>query len=381
MHIIQRLLVFTTQQSWPLITCAAIGSMLLSAPVKAEELLPPKTLKTMKRTTLPKSVGRALTKKVLGSWKITGYHAWDKRHNEYIEIAKRRDRMNKTVETWLFRKNGTFRHIMSKNLWFTGKWQIEQGLGGQKQTQTSHDIVLAMDVSGTMRGRPIAAAQKAALELINKMSPSTRVALVTFGSKVQSFGFSSQRNVLRKRIRSLQANAMKTRLYDGLNAALKLGGSARSGRGAVVLLSDGKDEGSQTQLLDLLGQLETRKVPVHAVGYTQVEKRHLTSMKSFAKVSNGSFGSATQPQALGKLLHQTLSEFMPAPSSAYFVLKTTKVRGSMPNMRRPEDWFIGTWLDDGRDLTLYYVGTRWDRSHRNSLLQAHRFEAVRYGER
>ena len=90
----------------------------------ANELTPPGQLRSMQRTQLTHSASKALRNRLIGSWKITGYHAWDKRHNEYIEIAKRRDPMNKTVETWLFRKDEPF-GIMSKNLWFTGKWEIK----------------------------------------------------------------------------------------------------------------------------------------------------------------------------------------------------------------------------------------------------------------
>ena len=101
------------------------------------------------------------------------------------------------------------------------------------------------------------------------MSATSRVALVTFGSKVENRG-SSNRYALENRIHSLSADAMKTRLYDGLQAALKLAAEgAPEKRVTIVLLSDGKDEGSKAQLLDVLGSLEAIKAPVHAIGYTR----------------------------------------------------------------------------------------------------------------
>lgn len=355
--------------------------MLLATTASAQELVPPAQLKKMPIKELPAADALSLNKRVLGSWKITGYHAWDRKNKEYIEVAKRRDTIGKTVETWMFRRNGTFRHILSKNLWFSGRWEIKQALGGTKNKSVSHDIVLAVDVSGTMKGAPMAAARKAALGLLGRVGKSSRVALVTFGSKVETLGFDSKPKQLRQRIAGLKATAMKTRLYDGLKAAIGLARRARNGAGTIVLLSDGKDEGSDSDLLDLLELAESAKSPIHAIGFSRVEKRYLTSMKSFAKVSNGSFGSATQAQALGDLLNATFQGFVPATADQHFVLRTYKVRGSIPTLRREEDWFIGTWLDEGRDLVVYYVGERWDLSHRNSLSQAHRFEPVRYGER
>ena len=77
--------------------------------------------------------------------------------------------------------------------------------------------MLAMDVSGTMRGEPLAG--KRALELVKDERHEPCV--VTFGSG-SSQGFTSNRYALENRIHSLSADAMKTRLYDGLQAALEL---------------------------------------------------------------------------------------------------------------------------------------------------------------
>jgi len=182
---------------------------LSSLPVAAHPLLPPQRLRAATKIPLPAALKKRLNqflKKT--SWKLTGYHLWDQEAGEYLEVAKRRDHIDETVETWMLRPDGTFRHIMSKDLWFTGKWEIVEG--------------------------------------------------ISVGPK-----------------------------------------------GGVVA----------------------------------------------------------------------------APEHPYFVLHTTRVRGSIPTLKRKHDWFVGTWLDGRRGLILYYVGQRWERSHRNSLKQAHRFEAVRYGER
>jgi len=49
-------------------------------------------------------------------------------------------------------------------------------------------------------------------------------------------------------------------------------------------------------------------------------------------------------------------------------------------MRREHDYFVGTFVDQGRDLMLFYVGERWDLG-RMGMRQGHRFGRAAYGER
>ena len=181
----------------------------VAMPAVAHPLLPPTKLRSAQKIPLPFALQKQLNDRLRqSSWKLTGYHLWDREVGEYLEVAKRRDHIDETVETWMLRSDGTFRHIMSKDLWFTGRWRVIEGL--------------------------------------------------SVGPK-----------------------------------------------GGVIA----------------------------------------------------------------------------APEHPYFVLETMNVRGSIPSLRRKRDWFVGTWLDGRRGLVLYYVGQNWKRQHKNSLTQAHRFEAVRYGDR
>ena len=112
----------------------------------AHPLLPPKRLRAAAKIPLPAQIKASLDKTLKqNSWKLTGYHLWDRDEGEYIEVAKRRDHIDETVETWLLRPDGTFRHIMSKDLWFTGKWRVVEGLsvgpkGGGLQPPNTHTL-------------------------------------------------------------------------------------------------------------------------------------------------------------------------------------------------------------------------------------------------
>lgn len=347
----------------------------------AQDLLPPSELKALPKTKLGQGTAGKLRKKLQGSWKITGYHVWDTKAGEYVEVAKRRARQDQTVETWMLRPDGSFRHIMGPDLWFSGRWEVKEGLGAAGLSQSSAHLVLALDISGTMKGSPIESARSAAQALLKRLGPKSRVSLVTFGTEIESLGFKASRAQVGARLQKLQARAMETRLYDGLERALSLAASApKSGR-SIVLISDGKDEGSKQDLFALMDRAENLKIPVHTVGFTRIDRKYLSGLKALSRASGGSYQEAADGKQLGQQLATVFERVVPAGSSDYFVLHTYRVRGSIPSLKRAHDWFIGTWLDGRQDLVLYYVGTRWDRSHRNSLKQAHRFEAVRYGER
>ena len=366
---------------WALGCVLCILSAADPAEVSGQTLDPPAIVMDLPRTSIEGPAQEALVQKLEGSWKLTGYHLWDPDHSEYMEVARRKDRIDETGETFLFRPNGTFRHIMSDTLWFTGKWTVDATLGAvEAAAGPPRHVVLAVDVSGTMKGDPIAAAREAALALVDRLGPKDRLALVTFGTKTGKSGFGRGPG-LRSALKGLKAHAKKTRLHDGVDMAWKALANAPSGaERTIVVISDGKDEGSDVDLPTLLDRVESGGIQVHAVGYSRIERKYLSTLKAIARASGGGFHEAGSAVELGTTLETVFASTLPAVSVRSFVLHTTAVRGSIPSMRREHDYFVGTFVDRGRELMLFYVGERWDRG-RMGLRQGHRFERIPYGER
>jgi len=351
-------------------------------PPQHNTLKTPAEMHSLQKRPLPASVAKRLEKKIQGSWKRTGYWLWDKRQGHYMEVGVRKDRIDETVETWLLRPNKRFRHIMSENLFFTGHWAIDAMVGsGRSADRPPHTVILVLDVSGTMAGRPIAAARDAALALTKRMSARDRLGLVTVGSSVSKTPLSTPRGTLQKKLTNLRATGKRTRLLDGISAALSMVGSRHKARTSIVVLSDGKDEGSKVDLVTCLSRAETAGIPIHSVGYSRVEKKYLSTLKALSRSSGGQYLSAAGESILTKTLNQVLSMAIPmGGGGAYFVLHTTDVRSSIPSMRRANDYFVGTYLDNGRDLVLFYLGTKFDLK-KGGLRQGHIFQRVPYGER
>jgi VWFA-related protein len=111
-------------------------------------------------------------------------------------------------------------------------------------------LVLVMDVSGSMAGQPLADAQAAALALVDQLGPQDEVAFLAFADVVdldeidpaREHPPTTDRAVLRALINGLEAGG-GTPLYDALYKAVRWAEEAELGHRAVVLLTDGIDEG------------------------------------------------------------------------------------------------------------------------------------------
>lgn len=103
--------------------------------------------------------------------------------------------------------------------------------------------VLALDVSKSMRGAPLAAARDAALRFLETVPDDVRVGLVTFaGSVRQPVAPTTDRDAVGEAVGEIVLGA-GTRLHDGVVRAARATGS--EGARSVLLLSDGRDRGSR----------------------------------------------------------------------------------------------------------------------------------------
>jgi Ca-activated chloride channel family protein len=126
-------------------------------------------------------------------------------------------------------------------------------------------VVLAIDRSGSMKGRPIRDARQAAVDFIGEMRGIDRVGVVSFDDHVTVISRpSSDKGALEKAIGRITVGR-DTALNDAIVKALELL-SPFTGRRAVVVLTDGKENRSTaTRKVAIDTALETG-VPVITVG-------------------------------------------------------------------------------------------------------------------
>ncbi|MBE0476585.1 MAG: VWA domain-containing protein [Coriobacteriia bacterium] len=110
------------------------------------------------------------------------------------------------------------------------------------------NIVLVMDTSRSMKGRPLEDAQQAARTFCADMGGRAPVALVAFSSEPEVVvPFTRDRDSLLRGVESLTAHG-GTAVYDALVTSARILSVTREGRRVVVLLSDGGDTSSVRNL-------------------------------------------------------------------------------------------------------------------------------------
>ncbi len=155
----------------------------------------------------------------------------------------------------------------------------------QHQTQMTRtegegiDIVLCMDVSGSMAARDIspsrlAAAKNVAVEFV-KNRPVDRIGLVIFsGEAFTKCPITPDKTTVINMIRSLDIRdggylAQGTLIGEGLATSVNRVSKGTARSKVVILLTDGKEEAPDTRIIDPLTALEIAKanrVKVYAIG-------------------------------------------------------------------------------------------------------------------
>jgi len=148
----------------------------------------------------------------------------------------------------------------------------------QRQTQGEGiDIVLCMDVSGSMGSRDIQPSRmevaKEVAEQFVRSRPVDRIGLVIFsGESFTQCPLTTDRNTLISQIQSLDSRRFLkdgTVIGEGLATAVDRLAESNAKSRVIILLTDGKEDAPDTRLIDPLTALEIAKahgVKVYAIG-------------------------------------------------------------------------------------------------------------------
>ncbi len=129
----------------------------------------------------------------------------------------------------------------------------------QPLSAESLEVALAIDISGSMAGEPLAQAKVAAVQFLDELPPEALVAVVAFGDEANLISpATTDRAESRSAISSL-SDAGGTALFDGVALAATTVLGSEADRTAVVVLSDGADTTSK-------GSLDDAKAAVDGVG-------------------------------------------------------------------------------------------------------------------
>ncbi len=168
------------------------------------------------------------------------------------------------------------------------------------------DVVLALDLSDSVRGEPLEQLKAAAGAFVDILRPEDSFSLLTFSSRVQlAVSPADSRARVHEVIEATRAH-LTTSLCDAAFAAVVMADASR-GRPLALILSDGQDHGSWLKPEQVLRAAEGSELVVHVVltGQTGSEPAFL---RDLAATTGGEVWRAEYGQLQG-VLSKALEEF------------------------------------------------------------------------
>jgi VWFA-related protein len=224
--------------------------------------------------------------------------------------------------------------------------------------------VLVIDLSGSMFGPNLEGAKQAALHYVDQAPANVEVALIGFASEISvRHPFSSDKDLLRKRILDLAVTRRaRTALNDAVWGAVETL-QGRTGRRAVLALTDGIDNASRRNQLSVVEYARNSEVTVSAIGLGSDVRPE--ALKGFT-ATGGRYLTAAQASELRALFGQE-AQFLKAEYQVEFtsLLPADGSRRQITanvELRHPE----GTTTSGGAEG--HYVAPRFIPAVRGSIL-------------
>lgn len=191
-------------------------------------------------------------------------------------------------------------------------------------------VVMVIDISGSMEGKPIQEAMRAANALLDQLSPQDRAAVIAFADKVQDLdptvleegkevGFTTDKNAIRNVVNFLDTRlGWDTPLYDAIYKGVKMASTEPVGKRAVVVMTDGRDEADNAQGVpvkdtgslstpdDPINEANRHNIPIFTIGMgSKLDTKYL---KRLAERTGGLYQRAPQPEELTPLFENVVSQ-------------------------------------------------------------------------
>ncbi len=158
-------------------------------------------------------------------------------------------------------------------------------------------IVLVIDASGSMKGKPLFDAKDASRIFIDSMKTGDRVSIVAFSNAPRlAADFTTDKTALYEALNRIEADG-DTALYDALYMAMETAGRAQLKQPNIVVLSDGADTISGHTVEQVVQAANSQKAAVYAVGLSTPEFNE-APLRDIADRTQGRYSLAADSQML-----------------------------------------------------------------------------------
>jgi VWFA-related protein len=175
------------------------------------------------------------------------------------------------------------------------------GLQSVVDTRSNLAVVLVVDVSGSMAGDPLAAAQSAAALFIQDLGPNDTVAILSFNDSVTvAQDVTTDKAAAADALQRLVASG-NTALFEATSRGVDKASESTSDRRTIILLSDGVDYGGMSTVSrdDSIARARAAGIPVYTIALgSDVDKAYLTEL---AQATGARFLETPSPEGLSQL--------------------------------------------------------------------------------
>lgn len=213
-----------------------------------------------------------------------------------------------------------------------------------KESGKGLNIMLCLDLSGTMSGKPLQTLKNAVLKFLDEMRNVDKLAIIGFADSYELISdFSSDKNYIKKKVQELSTSGSKTALYYGTYQGLiKLRDNKDLSGKILLLIGDGKDESvsSSYSLDDVINLAKNEGIPIFSIGYSKIDRSFLQTLEKMSEQTGGKFYNSPSDDDLqkqyNKLYEQILNIYLlsytavdlPGDGSEYINVITVNYKNS-----------------------------------------------------
>lgn len=173
-------------------------------------------------------------------------------------------------------------------------------------------ILIAVDASRSMAGEPIDSIKAAIKQVLDEINMDDQVAIISFHDDVEIISeFSSDKDSLRAKTDMIKATGEGTELYYGIHEGLELlnEDDGLSANKVLIVLSDGKDEGTAYSDDEAIDKAREFNIPIYTIGYhTKSEKKYLRVLERISEKTGGRYNDAPTTKELSRIYSQVLAQ-------------------------------------------------------------------------
>jgi Ca-activated chloride channel family protein len=253
--------------------------------------------------------------------------------------------------------------------------------GGKEQPIESFDterepvsIALLLDTSGSTQ-EVLKKIKDGAKDFIDLLNPGDQCLIATFDSKINFLiSFTSNPQNLKDSLEKIKtADAEGTLLFNVINQITETSFSRIKGRKAIVVLSDGKDYGSNLTQDDLLSRLNESDVSIYPIYYQSGSGFNKMVIADNGEIVEGKEISAPKKPKKKKKAKKGYAVMIPLPADTYTpteikLIDKVETANAVSTLQKMSDLTAGRfYLSDADNLSTIFKKVAGELKQQYSL--------------